>query len=689
MRRSIRNLVRSFQSVWSNLFGHDVFISYARKESRGLARRVEGVLKRRGFTVFRDYSGLIGGDAYRVKLRNAAARCRLHVLLLGEKAVASHWVNKEIRARWAYARLMRRRKQKAPRPFFPVFDQSLDWTVARPLLRKTQGFHGFPMSRPGREVSEWDVLAIAGEVERTFKGWRARKVWRLTGGIILAALLALVGLAGWLHLSAKWRQQSLAWQGVAESTEAERRFLQAEMAWARAVEADWRTRGALTPRYQAARGRRLLTPTWRFPSPGMSLQWIGSSGGQPLLVMANAKLTKLTFHRRDGRAATIPSGEDSSYRFVQTGQGIVALVGDTLWLVDLDAPEDTRTKALRHGMIMGVWQAGFEPPEIRLKGSEVHMLGKVDDRPTLLCVDVSSWKKIGRVPLDVPETSAAIRIAETDKWLAVGAELNRESVVPSLNLLAWDLEGKLIVVRQMARLPEDVSSDWLTLTRVAPSLDDQQFFVALESRRTEDMAQGLPGTSTPGNDFWVGIDVDPSRPVVALGRQVANLKPLHTWDDSEAVFDDGDGELRLLIWEGPHALHRVARTLMPITKSWALLNPGKGMREPVSVAAFQNQRLQLFHGMEPVLEIADPSWNSLSQSIRLAASDDGSWLALQSRPDHDAQGLATLVWRVGVPAPVERIPPLEEIERELMAPGGQWFPHLSGTALEQPDGTEL
>lgn len=339
MRRSVRNLARSFQSVWSHLFGHDVFISYARKESRGLARRMETVLKRRGFTVFRDYSGLIGGDAYRVKLRNAAARCRLHVLILGDKAVASSWVNKEVRARWAYARLMRRRKRLVDKPFFPVFDQSLDWTAARSLLLKTKEFHGFPINRPGREVSEWDALAIAGAVERTFKGWKARKLWRLAGGLLLSVLFALAGSAAWLHLSAKWRHESLAWQGVAESAEAGRRFLEAELAWSRAVAADGRTREALTPRYQAARERRLLTPVWRFDSPGPGLQWVGESGKQPVLVAADVDLTKLVFCRQDGASVSIPAGEDSSFRFARTEHGIVALAGESLWLIDLIASE--------------------------------------------------------------------------------------------------------------------------------------------------------------------------------------------------------------------------------------------------------------------------------------------------------------------------------------------------------------
>lgn len=663
MSRLLHRLSRTFHAVWSQLFGHDVFISYARRESRGLARRIETLLKRRGFTVFRDYSGLTGGDAYRRKLRDAAARCRLHVLLLGDKAVASPWVNKEVNARWAYVRLLKRRRSKQKRPFFPVFDQSLDWSTARPRLRQTQGFHGFPINRPGRAVAEWDALAVAGAIEATFHGWRARKVWRLAGATLAIALLALVALSGWLHLSAQWRQQSLAWQSVAESAEAGRRYLEAEMAWSRAVAADERTRAALTPRYQSARAKRLLSPAWHHPAPHLSLQWIGQSAGLPVLVMRNADLSQLTFHRQDGRAVTMADHENSSPHFLQSDHGIVALVGESLTLVNLDAPVETaRTRSLLHGMTMGVWQAGFEPPEMRRKGHTLHLLGKANDVPTVLQVDLASWTETQRVPLDVSAKPSALRIAETDAWLAAGASIDVTGPHPLLHLSTWDSAGNHVRARANVRLPDDVPPYYSLVSRVAPSLDDKQLFVELRSRHAE---------SNPYWSIWIGIELSlggaSSRLAYSMGSHVNELKPLYVFDDSEAVFSNAGGEVRLLTWYLP-LLYPRTQTLMPRTHSWAILNPGKGMQNPVRLATFQNQRLQLLHGAEPVLEISDPALNAGPYALNLAASEDGAWLAADSRPSDDTAGTVIQVWRASAPPPVDCVPSPEALEQELSPP---------------------
>lgn len=659
--RKRSRFTRTLGSAWASVFGHDVFISYARKESRGFARKLEQDLVRRGFTVFRDYSGLAGGDSYRVMLRNAAARCRLHVLILGDAALVSPWVKKEIRARQAYRRLKRLKRGECP--FFPVFAKDLDWSPAPAVVRGTREFHGFPVVASGREPASWNAAAIAKAVESAFDGKRSRVRWRLTGGLLLSLLVLLASISLWQRLSSGWRSRSLEFQSAAESAETGLRFPVAELAWARAAEADFRRKGELLPRYQAARGKRWLTPVLEVPIPNAGLRWLGCLDGQPVLAVQGRGESHIRLWMPNGWTAEIPTGEDSSHRFLEAEQGLVVLCGDRIWLVPWG--DATATVSYRHGLTMGVWMSGHDTPDIRLKDGKVHLLGLADDEPWLLELDPVAWQSARRIRMEPMAGSGAMRIAESGQWAAVGAQVVPLAKVPFpvVDLLAWKATGERVNLRMAARLPEMLRSDSVRVTELLPSRDDQQLFL-----RVEELLPGLPGAGIRPEERWVAVDVDPRRDAVFAGGGAGSLLPLHAWDDSEAVLDDGDGEVSLLTWKGPPLLERPARSVMSGVKSWALLDAGKGMRVPASLALFQGGRIRLTEGLEEILEIEPEGFDAASQSIRLRTSADGSLLAAESYPDNRPEASRIIIYRAGPPEGLAAIPRVADLERELKAP---------------------
>ena len=75
-----------------------VFISYARDESYGqsLAAETQVQLEEAGIEVFRDATGLKGGDFWLQKLEQELRASDVVVLILSKKVLSSKWVPNEI-----------------------------------------------------------------------------------------------------------------------------------------------------------------------------------------------------------------------------------------------------------------------------------------------------------------------------------------------------------------------------------------------------------------------------------------------------------------------------------------------------------------------------------------------------------------------------------------------------------------
>jgi hypothetical protein len=651
-------------SLWQRLldwlFGRDFFISYRWSDARDYAWRLAERLKSEGYDCFLDSDGFLKGDNWE-QIGDRELRKTSRLVLVGSP---------EVHESEAVARELRVFGAKGDRIIAIEFGDSLsrDRYPMSPVLALLDPA-AIQQTEPSAALGDDPSDELIAELKRTFTvettARRRRRAIQLT--TVLLASLTL--LAAWLHLSSEWRSRSLEFQAAAEAAEERRSFAEAEMAWARAAAVDFRRRNALLPRYQGARKRRLLTPAYQIDLDGDSLLWMGTRNGRLVLAFADSDETKIRLWSPEGRSVEIPKGEDWQQRFAGTDHGIAVLSGELVWLVPWSL--DLAPLSLPHGLTMGVWATGYDTPDLRVKDGKVQLFGLAGDEATLLEISPDRWGEPRRVVLDPMPGAGAMRIAESDSWTVVGARLVEIDGSPAafVELMAWSPSGERTTLRTGIRPPDGVVGSDLRVTEILPSLDDQQMFLFIEES-LPDLPGLRQGPSYPGG--WISVDVDPRREPIVVGTGRERPLPLYAWDDSEAVLDDGNGEVSLLTWMGPPLLARPIRVVRTGVDSWALLDPGKGMKESPLLGLVQENRVRLMRGLEEVFAETYGGLDTGSQSTWLHSTRDGSWLALEIRPDGEDQNSRLILLRVGRPDPVRSIPRPNELKEEFR-PKSLWI----------------
>ncbi len=95
--------------------GYQVFISHATAD-KGIAVLIDGYLRSKGLTTFRDDRDIEGGQAFPETIRDELQRSQEVLVLWSPQALASEWVRIEISVAWGL------RKRLVPLLYLTEFD---------------------------------------------------------------------------------------------------------------------------------------------------------------------------------------------------------------------------------------------------------------------------------------------------------------------------------------------------------------------------------------------------------------------------------------------------------------------------------------------------------------------------------------------------------------------------------------
>lgn len=155
---------------------YDIFISYAREDSRFVDRLVQQ-LNRRGYTVFVDREEVRGGEAWRARIVHALTGSRALVIVLSRHFAASNMVTKEM----ALAR-------EAGVRFLPVLKESV--TLPPNKIFYLNGINYLDFTRSFEEGIK-DLLAVLPPPHDSWKVWEGK-----ARGAGKAALFSMAGVVG-------------------------------------------------------------------------------------------------------------------------------------------------------------------------------------------------------------------------------------------------------------------------------------------------------------------------------------------------------------------------------------------------------------------------------------------------------------------------------------------------------------
>lgn len=178
-----------------------IFISYNRKNDGPLADQITSLLKRHGFTVWRDTSSIAPGEPFEDAITDAIRSSSLFIGMLSEEACESHHVKKE----WSLAG-----GRSGELPILPIFLRGL----AVEDLRGPMEYHG--KSTQHLRLNHLDqafeqrlidsvhrlLNTTAPQVPRARGGGAALRVpgiWFQRFVVGLVALLALFGAVEWVR----------------------------------------------------------------------------------------------------------------------------------------------------------------------------------------------------------------------------------------------------------------------------------------------------------------------------------------------------------------------------------------------------------------------------------------------------------------------------------------------------------
>lgn len=177
------------------LFGYDFFISYAQEErTKAYGTALQSMLTARDYVVFRDTTELLVGEKLTFRIRWGLRRTRCLIVLGTERALESHWVNKEIA-------IFAERK----RPIVPLDLEKIRSRHCWPHIDDAL-FEPDTLPNPSPNVVDRTVASL--------KGWRANKRARVSLGILALSAVTVASVLMWqaFHLrerALRMRSQSL------------------------------------------------------------------------------------------------------------------------------------------------------------------------------------------------------------------------------------------------------------------------------------------------------------------------------------------------------------------------------------------------------------------------------------------------------------------------------------------------
>jgi len=633
------------QRAWAGIFGHDIFISYSRLDGREAAENLESCLKKAGFLVFLDQSGLQGADHLTASLQRSVRRCRLFVVLLTPGALTSHWVAKELDMRLLPRRhgFGWRRKSRV----YPIFCNGVSPAELPFELQRLADMVGhkamFGVPFPASEG--------ASAIASVFVGWKQQKWLKITLATV-AMGIALLGIAiFWQWELARRSEKRAQWENEAGKAESELRFDVAANALALAASTDPRAKDRLWARYQAARELSWLTPQTQFDlRSGERAIWLGEHEGKPLVIIHNSENRYIRLLHESGEIARCSISGDTSPLVAQETTNIFVFAGTTLWKIPLTQNgSDIASLATN---LEGDNSTDIMPPvQLAIKNHQLLLLGRKKEQWHVLEVDPLLLTIRNDHALLLPaESDTVVRLAHSENRLALGAALSYGN--RAVDIVEWDATGKLHILRSPAAVISATANfPDLDALEIAP--DDGQIFVCYN----------LPTFANPSyvraapSQQWLAIDIESPRSAWPMEPRVTHLKPLLTHKRFEAIYETENKAIHALTFPSIVVLDRPPFDLVPNCAAWVVVrNDDNKSGAGVIIAAVSDNRFLILRDGVAVFMTPLPVKTNDLLAIGALTTQSGHFLALRIFPRLDRESESVFVWECGSPPPLAFFP---------------------------------
>ncbi|WP_367616360.1 toll/interleukin-1 receptor domain-containing protein [Corallococcus exercitus] len=606
---------------WNRLWGHDLFISYSRRDALGYALQLDRKLTEAGFHCFRDEDRIWVGDHLPSKLLTAARRSRVLLVVLSPRALESRWVQEELATYLAVG---------GERQVIPLFFDRRHPEGLPNAFGQLRDYRGLYDTHDRLQQAEPD-LGLLGEIRQRFQGIRQRTLRRGT----LAALalgLGVTAMVGWSRLQQaraetvqhEWRERAAGFLQAHRNDMAELALARAHAAGAATGEED------LQRQYREARAKRKLVPLRTLDVlRSERLQHWDAWKDEPYAVIYDPESGKLGLAFQGIRRA-LPSCSTEPH-VASRGSWLAWACGCVLYRLRLDAPDAVQQRALDQELKELVFSAG-----------ELRLLERTDTQVHIRGLNVGTlaeqWKR--SFPLASPH--ALVHLCPDAEFLAYSITADARA----LHLQRWQAGAAAAT----ATLP--FLEDLRALNTGGIMLGS----VSQDSRCERFILSYAPWTWLGGQpqDFrWLLLAWGDLPPLRFLEPGLREPRVVDRRTGSEAVYLNDSGDLRRLPVVPPMVVAPEVRTLASRVQSFAVWSASEG-DSSLQLISMNTRDLEV-HETDALMARYPVG---VEEALRIRVSSEGSFIAVEGR-EHIS------LWKRAVAARPDGIPTMDALSREL------------------------
>jgi hypothetical protein len=609
---------------WNRLWGHDLFISYSRRDSLDYARQLDRTLTKAGFHCFRDEERVWAGDHLPSKLRSAVRGSRVLLVLLSPKALESRWVQEEVTAYLGIP---------GSRQVIPVFFDRSHPDGLPTTFDRLRDYRGLYDTEDRLQRAEPDPEIIK-ELQQRFAGVRQRTLRRVTLTALALGLggMALIGTNQLVQARAEttqrqWRERAAGFLQAHRNDLAELALAEAHAAGAATGAEDLRSL------YQQARSRRVLVPLrTRAVSLSERLRHWGSWKEEPYAVIYNHESGQLELDFRGARhrltsCATKP-------QVASRDVWLVWSCGKVLQRTRLDSPGKLQQVTLDN-----------EPGALDISSQGIRLLAQTGTDVHLRGLHVETLTEQWQQSFSIASPHALLHLCPDADFLAYGFTADRRE----LHLQRWRRDASDISTETFT-LPEGQSPQghWgITLGTVTQDARCERFILSYAP-----WLLLLPQSQTLG-DRWLLLSPGELRPVLPLEPQLKTPWLLDRRTGSEALYLTTTNDLRRQLVTPPIVRQPDVRTLASRVSAFAAweVPPGSSSLRILSVG---ERGLEVHLGDEVVARYPV----GVEEAMRIRVSSDGNFIAVEGRE-------RISIWQRAVEAEPAGIPGVEALAEQL------------------------
>lgn len=393
------------------------------------------------------------------------------------------------------------------------------------------------------------------------------------------------------------------WQEQASVAAADHRFDIAELALARAVEADPRGSKEVIPLYMAAREKRLLTPHTSLTLPlAQRLAELGSWNGYPYMVILNHDNNALYLNHR-GTSTTIQPGCDSEPLIASKERFLIWACGKEIHSIRMNEPDVVKTALLDDS-----------PTDLAFVGNDLRVVERLEGRSVVRTFDPEDLRKSNTNELAGRPEGGILRLCSGTQYIAYSINV----AGTSFRVNRWTSQAEApqtdeVLIPNPQGFSQAIGANVLG-SWSAPGCG--KFFITYS-----------PGWSPSGpraESVWAEIDLEFPVRVRTLDADIRTIVPVNSGSGLEAEYLMRTGDLRQLLAVSPIVIDTPIRTIARQVRAFAEWRASRSTPDVVTVVA-DDRYLTVFSGADIVVRYPI----EVKDILKVAISDDGSFIAVE------------------------------------------------------------